>query len=193
MSEEQKASSHLQSQFTDEFFYFFMKLRKDRIRKVVKRMRDQFPEESKEQLARRLIASKAGLSFVSGTITHLPMLVPGVGQALRLLGLVGGTSVMTRMHLYLVMEIAVLYGKNIDDRARIAELVAVSAAVAAGTAAPFLVRLLDLNPVYALPAAAFSAAAVTHLVGESAIKMYAPTAESDPYEGPDAIAPESVI
>jgi hypothetical protein len=192
MSEGQKAVGHTQSQFTDEFFYFFMRLRKDRVRKVVKRMQDQFPGESKEQLARRLIASKSGLAFVSGTITHLPMLIPGVGQALQLLGFVGGTSVMTRMHLYLIMEIALLYGKDIDDRARIAEMTAVAATVAAGTVAPFAVRLFDVNPLYALPVAAFSAAAVTHLVGESAMKLYECT-QSDPYEEDDAISPEPVI
>jgi uncharacterized protein (DUF697 family) len=192
MWEEQAPAGELQSQFTDEFFYFFMKLRKDRVRKVVARMRKQFPDETREQLARRLIASKAGLSFVSGTITHLPMLVPGVGQALKLVGLVGGTSVMTRMHLYLILEIALIYGKDIDDRSRVAEMVAVAACVAAGAAAPLLVHLLEVNPLYALPAAAFSAAATTHLIGESAIKLYT-TTDSAPYEGPDAIAPESVI
>jgi len=138
----------------------------------VKRIRELYPNDSTEQLARRLISSKAQLSIVSGALTHLPMLVPGIGQALQLIGLVGGTTVMTRMHLYLILEIALLYEKDIDDAARLPEIAGVASAVALGTAAPLLVQLLDLNPLYALPAGAISAAAVTLVVGESAIRMY---------------------
>jgi hypothetical protein len=172
MSEENQAVGQLQSQFADEFLYFFLGLRKDRVRRTVQRMRDQHPDESKEQLARRLISSKSQLSVIGGTLTHLAMLIPGVGQALQLLGFVCGTSMMTRMHLYLILEIALLYEKDIDDKARIPEIAAVVGAVGLGTAAPFLVRILDVNPLYALPAAAMSAATVTQLVGESAIRVH---------------------
>lgn len=172
MSREKREGGELQSLFTDEFLYYFLRVRKERVRKVVKRLREQYPDETPEQIARHLVASKTQLSLIGGTLTHLPMLVPGVGQALQLLGFVGGASMMTRMHLYLILEIALLYGKDIDDRARVSEMAAVVAAVGLGTAAPFLVRVLDLNPLYALPAAAFSASAVTQIVGESAIRFY---------------------
>ena len=46
------------------------------------------------------------------------------GQALKILGVAGGASVLTRMHLYLIMEIALLYGKDIEDQARVPEMVA---------------------------------------------------------------------
>jgi hypothetical protein len=96
----------LQSQFTDDFLYFFLRLRKDRVRKVVNRIRSQYPDETPEQLAQRAISDKTQLSFIGGTLTHLPLLIPGIGPALGLLGFVGGTSMMTRMHLYLILEIA---------------------------------------------------------------------------------------
>jgi hypothetical protein len=168
MSDDMPSDGQAQSQFTDDLLYFFLRVRKERVRKVVRRLRDQYADETEEQLARRLIASKTQLSAMGGPLTHLPMLIPGIGQALQLLGLVGGTSMMTRMHLSLILEIALLYGKDIDDKARVPEM----AAVGIGTAAPFLVRVLELNPLYALPAAAISAAAVTQIVGESAIKLY---------------------
>lgn len=167
----QKRPQH-QSRFMDEFLYFFLRVRKNRVRKVVERLAQEHPDETPRQLARRLIASKTQLSVIGGTLTHLPMLIPGVGQAFKLLGFVGGTSMMTRMHLYLILEIALLYGKDIDDRARVPEIAAVVAAVGLGSAAPFLVRVLDLNPLYAIPAAALSASAVTQIVGESAIRLY---------------------
>ena len=76
-----KTSKELQSEFTDEFFYFFLRVRKERVRKVVQRLKTQYPDESPEQLARRLIASRSTLSFLGGAILHLPMLLPGIGQA----------------------------------------------------------------------------------------------------------------
>jgi len=172
MSKDIQKRDQPQSQFTDEFLYFFLRVRKNRVRKVVERLLDEYPDETPEQLAHRLIASKTQLSFIGGTLTHLPMLIPGVGQAFKLLGFVGGTSMMTRMHLYLILEIALLYGKDIEDKARVSEMAAVVAMVGLGAAAPFLVRVLDLNPLYAIPAAALSASAVTQIVGESAIRMY---------------------
>jgi hypothetical protein len=172
MAKEIRAGQEIQSQLTDEFLYYFLRVRKERVRKVVKRVRDEYPAETPEQLARRLIASKTQLSVIGGTLTHLPMLIPGIGQALQFLGFVSGTSMMTRMHLYLVLEIALLYGKDIEETARVSEMAAVAAAVGLGTAAPLLVRVLNLNPLYALPAAAVSSAAVTQTVGESAIRLY---------------------
>lgn len=172
MAKQIQAGGHIQSQFTDDFLYYFLRVRKDRARKAVKRLSDQYPDETPRRLARRVIASKVQLSMIGGTFTHLPMLIPGVGQALQFLGFVGGTSMMTRMHLSLILEIALLYGKDLDDKARVGEMAAVVAAVGLGTAAPFLVRILEVNPLYALPAAALSAATVTQIVGESAIKLY---------------------
>jgi len=172
ISKEVQAPDDVQSQFTDDFLYFFLKVRKERVRKVVKRLIDRYPHENCEQLARRLIAAKARLSFFGGTLTHLPVLIPGVGQVIQFLGVAGGTSVMTRMHLYLILEIALVYGKDIDEDARVRDLAEVIAAVGLGVAAPFLVRALNLNPLYALPAAAVSAAAVTQIVGERAISLY---------------------
>jgi hypothetical protein len=97
---------------TDAFFYFFLRLRKDRIRKVVADSNARFPEESEEQRARRLIEDQTQLSLLRGLILDLPTMIPGVGQALKILGFVGGTSALVRMHLYLILQIALLYGKD---------------------------------------------------------------------------------
>lgn len=44
-------SSKTQSLMVDDFFYFFLQLRKQRIRSVVERMRTLHPEMTREQLA----------------------------------------------------------------------------------------------------------------------------------------------
>ena len=161
-----------QSMMTEDFFYFFLRLRKERIRKAVQACRTRYPDETQEGLARQLIASSSALSFMGGTLMHLPMLIPGIGQALKLLGFVGGASALTRMHLYLILEIALVYGKDIDAQERVPEMAAVVAATGLAVSAPLLVHVLELNPLYALPAAGLTATAVTRLIGESAIRMY---------------------
>jgi hypothetical protein len=166
-----KAKS-LQSILTDNFFYFFLKLRKNRVQNVVASINERFPEESIEQRARRLIAAQTTLSFLGGALTELPMIIPGLGQALGLLGLVGGTSILIRMHLYLILEIALLYSKDIEDEARVPEMVAVVLATGIAAGAPLLIRTMGANPLLALPAGGLTCAGAAQLVGESAIRFY---------------------
>ncbi|MFZ2446041.1 MAG: hypothetical protein WAW37_06775 [Syntrophobacteraceae bacterium] len=162
-----------QSILADQFFYFFLRLRKNRIKNVVKTLDAAYPAETAEQKARRLITSQTALSFIGGAITHLPMLVPGLSQAFRIFGLVGGASALTRMHLYLILEIALLYGKDIDDEARVPEMLAVVAATGLASGAPLLAAgLLDFVPLLSLPAAGVAASAVAQMIGEEAIRYY---------------------
>lgn len=162
----------LQSQLTEDFFYFFLRLRKDRIRKVVGIIQSRCPGETPEQLARRLIGSQRQLSFLGGGLLHVPMLFPVLGNAILGLGAAGGTAVLTRMHLYLILEIALLYGMDIDDQARVPEMVQVVLATGAAAGAPFLLEIFGFNPLLAMPAAALSAATVAQLIGEQAIEHY---------------------
>jgi uncharacterized protein (DUF697 family) len=166
--------------FVDQFLYFFLRVRKNRIQKVVDAVNESFPGETAEQKARRLIEAQAGLSFLGGALLHLPMLIPGLGQTLQLLGFVGGASVITRMHLYLILEIALLYGKDIDDAALVPEMASVVAATGLAVGAPLLVPLLDVNPLYSLPAAGVAASCISKILGEAAIRYYSEKKEELP-------------
>jgi hypothetical protein len=179
---------------TEEFFYFFLRLRKGEVRRTVQGLRARYPDEGPEQLARRLINSKTGLSVLGGTLLYAPALVPTAGQVIKLLGLVGAASVLTRMHLYLILEIAHLFGRDIDDTARVPEMIAVVGATGLGASAPMLVQLLGLQPLYAIPAGAASMAAVTQLVGTAAVLYYrsAEEAAEGPGSEPGAEMAESV-
>jgi hypothetical protein len=170
----------LQSQLTDDFFYFFLRLRKDRIRKVVKLLQERCQGETPEQLARRLIASQRQLSFLGGALLHLPMLFPGLGNAVQGLGAAGGAAVLTRMHLYLILEIALLYGMDIEDQERVSEMVQVVLATGLVAGAPFLLEIFGWNPLLAMPTAALSAATVAQLIGEQAISLYSHAAAVAP-------------
>jgi hypothetical protein len=172
MTEQSIIPINQQSILTDHFFYFFLRLRKGQIRKDVEALNARYPLETVEQRARRLITAQTPLSFLGGVLMNLPMLVPGLGQALKLLGVVGGASAVTRMHLYLIMEIALLYGKDIDDQARVPEIVAVVLASGLAAGASLLVQALEMNPLLALPVGGLTSASVVRLIGESAIRFY---------------------
>lgn len=169
----------LQSLLADQFFYFFLRLRKGRVRDVAAVIQSRFPHETPAEQARRLVFSQSQLSFLGGALMHMPMLIPGLGETLKLLGVVGGGAVLTRMHLYLILEIALLFGKDIDDQARVPEMAAVVAATGLAVGAPFLINALDLNPLLSLPAAGFSASVAVQLIGEAAIRFYQESLETD--------------
>jgi hypothetical protein len=165
-------SENLQSVLTEKFFYFFLRMRKTHVRHTVEDLQARFPGETPEQLARRLISAQAQLSFLGGAILNLPGLIPGLGRTLQLLGLVGGGACLTRMHLYLILEIALLYGKDIEDQARVPEMAAVVAGTGLAVGTPFLMQAFDLNPLLSIPASGLTASGLARLIGEGAIHLY---------------------
>jgi len=156
----------------EEFFYFFLRLRKNEVRRTVRELELRWPDDALAARARRVTNAKLGLSLLGGSLLRAPLLFPGLGQALKLAGVVGAGSMLTRMHLYLILEVACIYGEDIDDVARVPEMIAVVAATGLGAAAPSLLAPYNLPPVYAVPAGALSMAAVTKLIGAAAAQFY---------------------
>lgn len=161
-----------QSLTADQFFYFFLRLRKGEVRRVVQRVRSLYPDETTEQLARRLIFAQCSLSLVGGGLLYLPAMFPVVGNVLKMIGFVGGASMLTRVNLYLLLEIALLYGKDIDDQARVPEMMAIMAASGLPAVTPLLVSRLNWHPAAAIPASGLTASATAKLIGEAAIAFY---------------------
>jgi hypothetical protein len=162
-----------QSLAAEEFFYFFLRLRKNEIRRTVRLLEEQFPDEDLRTRARRLVDAKTGLAAVGGGLLYVPKLFPAAGVFLQLAGVVGAASMLTRMHLYLILEIACAYGEDIDDLARVPEMLAVVAATGMGGAAPQLLGGYQLAPWVSVGAGAVSMAAVTRLIGLAATRFYA--------------------
>jgi hypothetical protein len=156
----------------DQFFYFFLRLRKGEVRRIVQRVRSLYPEETPEQLARRLILAQSSLSLIGGALLYLPMLFPIAGNVLKMAGFVGGASMLTRVNLYLILEIALLFGKDIDDQARVPEMLAVVGASGLSAASPLIVNHMGWHPAVSIPASGLTAAAVAKLIGEAAIALY---------------------
>lgn len=157
---------------TEQFFYFFARLRKGEVRRTVASLKQRYSDESPDQLAMRLVNAKSNLAMLGGLLLTVPALFPAAGLALKMAGVVGATSLLTRMNLYLILEIALVYGKDIDDRQRVAEMMAVVAATGTAAAVPLLMQQRTLNPLYALPSGTLSSMAATRLVGHSAMRFY---------------------
>lgn len=172
MAVAQQQHAGQQSLFTDDFLYFVLRLRKSRIRQVADRVRRMHPDESPEQQARHLIGSTAAIAFAAGGVVQMPSIVPGFGVLYEGLGFVAGTSILTRMHLYLILEIALLFGKDIDESDRVKELAAVVATCAVSAAAPVPVLAATMNPAFAVATGALAATAATRVIGEAAIRRY---------------------
>lgn len=157
---------------TDRFMYFFLGLRKGEIRRRIATLRSHHPDESPQELARRLIAIQTPLSLVGGALLQVPVFVPAIGTPLKLLGLASGTAVMMRMHMAMLLEIAHLFDRDIDDVARVKEMVAVMAATGLTSAMPFLFKRFSLKPAYAMISGGMTASTISELVGEAAIRYY---------------------
>lgn len=172
MNRESAADPGLLAQASDKFLYFFLGLRKGEIRRRVSTLRTRHPEESPEQLARRIIAAQAPLSVFGGMLLQVPMFVPTIGPALKVLGVAGATTVMMRMHMALILEIAILYGHDIDDVARLREMAAVVAATGLASSTPWLCRGLGLQSHTAIMTGGMTVSGISQLVGEAAIRYY---------------------
>lgn len=173
MNESNPNNKKLQSITSEEFFYFFLRMRKGEVKRIVGLLKTRYPEETPEQLAKRLIASKSRLAILGGTLLSVPGLFPGIGSSLKLAGLVGATSMLTRMNLYLINEIALVFGEDLDESARISDMMAVVAATSIGTAAPgYISQALGLGTWAQLPTGAVTSVAMTQFIGRAAISHF---------------------
>lgn len=173
MTNDTVKSSSKWSLATEKFFYYYMGLRKGDIRTQVAIMQSRHPDDSPERLARRFVAAQIPLSLVGSALIHAPTVIPIAGPAFRFLGLASGTMMMVILNMTLAMQIGLLYGYDIDDRARLKELLSVITATGLASSSTSLIpQLTGLAP--ALKAVAGGAAVMTtsQLIGEIAIKYF---------------------
>jgi len=158
---------------TEKFFYYCMGLRKGVISEQVARMQSQYPNDTPERLARRFIAAQIPLSMVSSALVHIPTVIPVAGPAFRFLGFASGTTLMMVLNMTLAMQIALIFGHDLDDRARIKELLAVITATGLASGSTSLVpQLLSLRPRLRAFAGSATIMTTSQLIGEIALKYF---------------------
>ena len=156
----------------EKFFFYFMGLRKGELRKDVEIMRKQYPDDDADQLARRIVNAQAPLSLAGGVLLQLPWLLPRASPVLKLLGISTGASVMVILNMTMLLQVALVYGYDIDDRARLKEIFAIVAASGLAGGASALPHLARLQPGYKALAGGAAVTAASQLLGEAAIRYY---------------------
>jgi uncharacterized membrane protein len=161
----------------EKFFYYYLGLRKGELRKDIETMREQYPDDNADQLARRVVKAQLPLSVTGGFLLQVPWLLPGVSPALKLLGISMGASVMVILNMTMLLQIALVYGHDIDDRARLKEMFTILAASGLAGGASALPHLSALQPGYRALVGGAAVTTVSQLLGEAAIRYYRRAAE----------------
>lgn len=156
----------------EKFFYYFMGLRKGELKKDIATMRAQYPNDDADQLARRVVNSQVPLSLAGGTLLQVPWLLPGASPALKFLGVSTGAALMVILNMTMLLQVALVYGCNIDDRARIKEMFAIVLASGLAGSTSALPQLSILRPGYRALVGGTAVATVSQLIGEAAIRYY---------------------
>ena len=158
---------------TEKFLYYCMGLRKADIRGQVAIMRSRYPDDTPERLARRFIAAQTPLSMVSSALIHIPSVIPVAGPAFRFLGVASGTTLMMVLNMTLAMQIALIFGRDLDDKARLKELFVVIAATGLASGSTTLVpQLSTLRPRLKAIAGGATIMTTSRLIGEIALEYY---------------------
>lgn len=167
------SSDTKQPETIDEFFYYFMRIRKCHCRQVVSKLKRRHRDETHIQLAHRLVTMQTILSFTGGAFTRLPELTPIANKkSLRLIGITSGGYALTVMHMHLMLQIAYIFGKDIDDKKRVPEMAAV---VTATLPSMVFQSPVSSNPVLSILSGGLLPAASAKLIGEAAIAYYSKT------------------
>ena len=103
---------------------------------------------------------------------QIPWLLPGISPVLKFLGVSMGASVMVVLNMTMLLQIALIFGHDIDDRARLKEMFAIIAASGLAGSTSALPHLSALKPGYRALVGGTAVATVSQLIGEAAIRYY---------------------
>lgn len=132
----------------------------------VKKLRQQFPNETPGQIAHRLIVKKAIQAGGTGFITSI---LPGFAVAFLALDIAATTALQTA----LVYEIAAAYGLNLRDPARKGEVLAIfGLALGGGNALKAGLKFLRNVPLAGAAIGASTNATILYSVGYAASRFY---------------------
>jgi hypothetical protein len=100
------------------------RLDKEKIVSSVAKLKRNHPGETQEQLARRVARSAASISAVAGIAGASPALIPGVGLAISVVGIVPEEIYLTRRKCSMLLQIATIYGFDPSNPERLYEIIA---------------------------------------------------------------------
>lgn len=101
----------------------FEKLDKPALLAEVKKLAEQFPNEDSRKLAQRVIKRSARHTAIIGAATSVPALVPGIGTAISIIGVIPEEIYLVRRQCEMVLKIAALFGFDPADNERLLEII----------------------------------------------------------------------
>jgi uncharacterized protein (DUF697 family) len=139
----------------------------ERAEAEVKKLQQQYPHETPDQISHRLIVKKAIQAGGTGLVTSI---LPGFAVAFLALDIAATTALQTA----LVYEIAAAYGLNLRDTARKGEVLAIfGLALGGGNALKAGVKFLRNIPLAGAAIGASTNATILYSVGYAASRFYA--------------------
>lgn len=102
----------------------FESVDKEKIVRSVSKLRQDHPGENPALLTGRVVRVAAGLSAVAGIAAASPALLPGVGVAISVVGIVPEEIFLTRRKCSMLLKIANIYGFDPAKPERLHEIIA---------------------------------------------------------------------
>lgn len=166
-------NNNLQSIYVDEVLFFFMRIQKCHCRHMVGRLKRKHPSDTAIKLANRIVNAQVMLSFTASVLSNVPSVISSGNKPLRIIGIAGGSVILSRMHISLILKIALLFGKDIDDNARVPEIIAVIAATIPALLVTGSGRYQsNTSSIVSFATAGAMGAATAYIIGKAAISYY---------------------
>ena len=137
----------------------------DKIKATVERVRSQYPQESAEQIAHRLIIEKTWAGGRLGIITNI---IPPIAALFLGVELVATTKLQTEM----VYEIAAAYNLDLSDPTRRGEVMAIFGLSLGADALKTGLSLVEIIPGIGAVVGASTNAAMLYVLGQTARRFY---------------------
>ena len=149
----------------DWLMTFLGKVDTAKVRATVEDVRSQYPEETPNQIAHRLIVQKA---LSGGRLGLLTNIIPPVAVLFLGIELIATTKLQTEM----VYEIAAAYGLDLDQPARRGEVLAIFGLSLGADAIKTSLNLVEIIPGVGAVVGASTNAALLYVLGQTACRFY---------------------
>ena len=138
----------------------------DKVRQTVAKMRSQYPDETPEQIANRLIVQK---TWEGGRLGLLTNIIPPIAALFLGIELIATTKLQTEM----VYEIAAAYGLDLDESARRGEVLAIFGLYLGADVVKTGLTVVEIIPGIGAVVGASTNAAMLYVLGQTACRFYA--------------------
>ena len=149
----------------DWLMTFLGKVNVAKAQQVVDKMRSQYPTETPNQIAHRLIIQKAWLGGRLGLLTNI---IPPIAALFLGVELIATTRLQTEM----VYEIAAAYGLDMNDPSRRGEVLAIFGLSLGADVLKSGLSVVEIIPGIGAVVGASTNAAILYVLGQTACRFY---------------------